>query len=79
MHEGCAADGHWDLYSLRHQYASDYKKRRGEELRAEYGKNWRQDMFGDRWMDSAEYKEMYYGPLARMLGHTNNDMSKVYG
>jgi len=79
QHEGLAADSHWDLYSLRHQYASDYKRARGEELRTEYGKNWREDMFGTNWMNDDGYKNLYYGELAKRLGHTNTDMSKIYG
>ncbi len=77
--EGLNNESHWDLHSLRHQYAADEKKKRAAQLRAKHGTDWRRRMYGRDWRNSVEYKDAFYGELAKRLGHTNTDMCKIYG
>ena len=44
-----------------------------------HGPDWRRRLYGRHWQDNPEYMTMYYGELARRLGHTDISMSKIYG
>jgi len=85
LREGLNADSHWDLHSLRHQYAADEKKKLAAELRKRHGADWRRKLYGRNWIESQDYqdyqdyKDGFYGALAIRLGHTNTDMCKIYG
>ena len=72
-------DSRWDLHSLRHAFTNDEKKRATEKYATEYGTDWREKLFGKNWFSNKEYRETVYGETARRLGHTNNEMVKIYG
>ena len=76
---GLNTDSGWDLHSLRHQYARDYKRKTARAMQDAHGPDWRRRLYGRHWQDSTEYMTMYYGELARRLGHTDISMSKIYG
>lgn len=77
--EGLNQDSHWDLHSLRHQYAGDLKKVRITELRTQHGPDWRRRLYGRDWRDSQRYVEGFYRPIAQRLGHSCAAMAKIYG
>lgn len=72
-------DSHWDLHSLRHQYARELKAARVAELKGEYGPDWRRRLYGPDWRDSLRYAKEFYGPVAERLGHSCLAMAKIYG
>lgn len=72
-------DSHWDLHSLRHQAAKEWKTTRAKEMKETYGPDWRRKLFGRQWQDSDDYKNLFYGDIAYRLGHSCLDMSKIYG
>ena len=76
---GLNQDPHWDLHSLRHQYARQLKKERVAELKAAHGEDWRRHLYGRDWMNSPRYAEDFYGPIAERLGHSCLAMAKIYG
>ena len=76
---GLNQDPHWDLHSLRHQYARQLKKERVAELKAAHGEDWRRRLYGRDWMSSPRYAEDFYGPIAERLGHSCLAMAKIYG
>ena len=77
--EGLNTDSGWDLHSLRLDYASVEKKRAVAALEATHGPHWRQKLFGEEWRNSEGFQKAVYGELARRLGHTNAEMTKIYG
>ena len=77
--EGLNTDSGWDLHSLRHQFARSEKKKRAKELKEEFGPDWRRRLYGRDWRNNQDYSQSFYGPLAAKLGHTNVDMSRIYG
>ena len=85
--EGLDNNEGWTLHSLRHAFASDYKRRRVAELRSAHGAGWREKLFGksgddDRklsWQTDKEYMETMYGDLAQRLGHTCLETTRLYG
>jgi len=72
-------DPHWDLHSLRHQYARQLKKERVAELKAAHGEDWRRRLYGQDWRNSPRYVEDFYRPIADRLGHSCTAMAKLYG
>lgn len=76
---GLNQDPHWDLHSLRHQYAGELKKQRVAELKAAHGEDWRRHLYGRNWMSSPQYVKEFYGPVAERLGHSCLAMAKIYG
>lgn len=76
---GLNQDPHWDLHSLRHQYARQLKKERVAELKGEHGPDWRRHLYGPDWRSSPRYAEDFYGPIAERLGHSCLAMAKIYG
>jgi hypothetical protein len=79
LKEGLNEDSHWDLHSLRHQAAKEWKTTRAKEMKETYGPDWRRKLFGRQWQDSDDYKNLFYGDIASRLGHSCLDMSKIYG
>lgn len=71
--------GCYDLHSLRHQYASDYKNRFAEEMKLLHKRDWRRKLYGENWQNNPEYIADFYGPIAQRLGHTNAAMARIYG
>lgn len=76
---GLNQNPHWDLHSLRHQYARQLKKERVAELKAAHGEDWRRRLYGRDWMNSPRYVEDFYRPIADRLGHSCAAMAKIYG
>jgi hypothetical protein len=44
-----------------------------------YGADWRRKLYGPDWKTNEKYRPEVYGDLARELGHTNDEMTKIYG
>ena len=70
---------HWDLHSLRHQFARELKAARVAELKGEHGPDWRRRLYGRDWRNSPRYVEDFYRPIADRLGHSCAAMAKIYG
>lgn len=73
----------WCLHSFRHAYANKRKTEISREMAEEHGPRWRQKVYGEDWQrDPEKYKKYYhttYGKLAQELGHTCEEMTKIYG
>ena len=73
----------WCLHSFRHAYANKRKTEISREMAEEHGPRWRQKLYGEDWQrDPEKYKRYYhttFGQLAQELGHTCEEMTKMYG
>jgi len=69
----------WCLHALRHAYAGQRKAEIHKKMVEEHGADWRRKLYGNDWKNNEKYRPEVYGELARELGHTNDDMTKIYG
>lgn len=76
---GVGGGQEWCLHALRHAYASKRKNEIHRQMVEKHGADWRRRLYGTDWKNSKTYREEIYGELARELGHSNNEMTKLYG
>ncbi len=69
----------WCLHALRHAYAGQRKAEIHKQMVEEHGADWRRRLYGENWRENEKYRPEVYGELARELGHTNDEMTKIYG
>jgi len=69
----------WCLHALRHAYAGKRKEEIHKNMVEKHGADWRRKLDGNDWQNNEKYRPEVYGELARELGHSNEEMVKIYG